>query len=169
LAEFRDPHELVVAARRAYDAGYRRLDAFTPFPVEGLTEAIGYRRTRLPLLVLAGGLAGGLGGLAMQYWMTAVDYPINIGGRPLASWSAYWVVAFEMTILGASLTAVLGMLGANGLPMPYHPLFNVPEFKLASRDRFFLLVRSSDPHFDADATGGFLRELTSHGVHRVDA
>src|SRR5439155_25057394 len=102
------------------------------------------------------------------YWMSAVDYPVNVGGRPLASWTAYWVVGFEMTILAAALAAVLGMLALNGLPMPYHPLFNLPAFELASRNRFFLLVRSNDPQFDPQTTRDFLNGLTTHGVHDVE-
>ena len=127
MAEFDSPADLLDAARRAYEEGYRRMDAYTPFPVDGLAEALGFRRTRLPLVVLFGGIAGGLGGYCLQYWISAIDYPLNVGGRPLHSWPAFIPVTFELTILVAALAAVLGMLALNGLPMPYHPVFNVPS------------------------------------------
>lgn len=148
MAEFDTPTALVAAARRAYQAGYRRMDAYSPFPIEELHEAIGAHHTRLPLLVLLGGLAGGLGGYALQYWVSAVAYPINVGGRPFHSWPAFIPVTFECTILVAALSAVLGMLALNGLPMPYHPVFNAPRFALASRNRFFLCIEARDPRFD---------------------
>jgi hypothetical protein len=167
LAEFDSPTALVAAARRAHEAGYRRLDAYTPFPVEGLDEALGVRPTRLPLLVLAGGAAGCLGGYLMQYYASVVAYPLNIGGRPLHSWPAFIPVTFEMTVLAAALAAVLSMLALNGLPMPYHPVFNVPEFALASRDRFFLCLEATDPQFDEEATRRFLTDLQPRGVWEV--
>lgn len=168
LAEFATPVELLEAARRAHADGYRRMDAYTPLPVEGLAEALGFGATRLPWVVLAGGLLGGFGGLAMQYWMNAVDHPLNVGGRPEASWPAFVVIAFELTILCASLAAVLGMLAMNGLPMPYHPVFNVPRFALATRDRFFLCIEARDPRFDRDATRAFLQGLKPHEVSDVE-
>jgi hypothetical protein len=167
MAEFRDANDLVVAASRAYEAGYRRLDAFTPFPVEGLAEVIGFREKKLPLLVLVGGIAGAVVGFGLQYWTSVFAYPLNIGGRPYNSWPAFIPVTFEMTILFAAFTAVLGMLALNGLPMPYHPVFNAPGFALASRDRFFLLVEARDRKFDRDETARFLRSLRPSEVVEV--
>lgn len=167
MAEFERPGDLVAAARRAREAGFRRVDAYSPFPVEGLDEAMGLGPTRLPLLVLLGGLAGGAGGFALQYYLTAVDYPLNVGGRPLNSWPAFIVIAFELTVLVAALTAVLGMLTLNGLPRPHHPVFNVPRFALATRDRFFLAIEAADPAFGRARR--FLEGLNPHGVYEVDA
>jgi len=152
MGEYVGPDELLAAVELARAAGYRRMEAYSPFPVEGLSELLGLRHTRLPFLVLCGGVLGGLLGFGMQYWMMTIDYPLNIGGRPLNSWPAWIPVTFECTILGAALTTVLGMLGLNGLPMPYHPVFHVPEFGLASRDRFFLCIQSRDPLFDVEKT-----------------
>jgi hypothetical protein len=167
VAEFEDPTALVEAARAAREAGYRRMDAYTPFPVEGLAEELGFHRTRLPWIVFAGGVIGCFGGYFMQYYLNAVDYPINVGGRPLHSWPAFIPVTFEVTVLVAALTAVLGMFAMNGLPMPYHPLFNVPRFALASRDRFFLCIEARDPKFDRDATRRFLNTLHPRAVAEV--
>jgi Protein of unknown function (DUF3341) len=167
LAEFDSAAGLVAAARRTRDEGYRHTDAYSPFPVEELAEALGVRPTRLPLVVLLGGLAGGLGGYFMQWYSAVFDYPLNVGGRPLHSWPAFIPVTFEMTILIAALAAVLGMLALNGLPMPYHPVFNVPRFALASRDRFFLLVEATDPKFDREATRRFLEGLAPREVSDV--
>jgi hypothetical protein len=164
LAEFSDPAALLECARQARAAGYQRLDAFTPFPVEGLAEELGHRRTALPLIVLAGGIIGCVGGYFMQYWMAAIDYPLNIGGRPLNSWPMFVPVTFELTVLIASLFALLGMLGLNGLPRPHHPLFNVPEFALATRDRFFLCIEAADPRFESNQTREF---LAAHGARAV--
>ena len=168
MAEFDSPADLLDAAGRAYEEGYRRMDAYTPFPVHGLAEALGFRRTRLPLLVLFGGIAGCVGGYGLQYWISAIDYPLNIGGRPLNSWPAFIPVTFELTILVAALAAVLGMLALNGLPMPYHPVFNVPEFELASRNRFFLCIESRDPKFNIDGTRAFLESLGAREVTTVE-
>jgi hypothetical protein len=168
MAEFDGPGDLLEAARRAHEEGYRRMDAYSPFPVHGLAEAIGFRRTRLPLLVLLGGIAGGIGGYYLQYWIHVIDYPLNIGGRPLHSWPAFIPVTFELIILVAALAAVLGMLALNGLPMPYHPVFNVPAFELASRNRFFLCIEAADPKFDVDETRRFLQGLKPHGVYEVE-
>jgi hypothetical protein len=159
LAEFAEPAELVKATRAAREAGYTRMDAYTPFPVEGLAEALGFRRTRVPLLVFLGGLFGCVSGYLMQYWCAGVGYPLDIGGRPYNSWPAFIPVTFEMTILCAALTAVVGMLFLNGLPMPYHPTFNVPRFALASRDRFFLCIEARDPKFNREQTRQFLSGL----------
>lgn len=168
VAEFSEPGELVAAARRTHAAGYRRFDCYTPFPIEELAEAMGHHGSRLPLLVLLGGIIGGLAGFALCYWTSVIDYPLIVGGRPFNSWPAFIPVTFECTILGASLTAVLGMLALNGLPMPYHPLFNVPRFALASRDRFFLYIESSDPRFDIDETWGFLSRMEPRQVSEVE-
>src|SRR6202043_3412038 len=147
---------LVDAARRARAEGYRVLEAYTPFPVHGLSEALGQRRTFVPLFVLIGGMVGGLGGYFMQWYSMAVDYPINIGGRPLHSWPSFIPITFELTILCAALSAIISMLALNRLPQPYHPVFNVPEFRRASLDRFFLCIESTDPKFNLTATRAFL-------------
>jgi hypothetical protein len=159
MAEFESPTAVVDAARRAHEAGYRRMDAYSPFPIEELTEALGVKRTRLPLIVLIGGIAGCLGGYGLCYWVSAVVYPLNIGGRPLHSWPAFIPVTFECTILLAALAAVFGMLALNGLPQPYHPVFNVPRFELATRNHFFLCIESRDPKFDKESTREFLENL----------
>jgi ActD protein len=167
LAEFENPEDLVAAVKLARAAGFRRMDAYTPFPVEGLAEELGVRHTTLPLIVLIGGLVGCVGGFLLQYWISVIDYPLNIGGRPLNSWPAFIPVTFEMTILVAAVSAVLGMLGLNGLPMLYHPLFNSPRFALASRNRFFLCIEAIDRKFDREATAKFLSELKAKGVSEV--
>ncbi len=168
MAEFDSPESLLQSAERAYGAGYRRMDAYSPFPIEGLAEVIGFHHTRLPLIVLIGGLLGAAGGFYMQYWISAVDYPLNVGGRPYNSWPAFIPVTFEMAILCAALAAVLGMLALNGLPMPYHPVFNVERFALASRDRFFLCIEASDPQFERERTLEFLRTLNPRSIHEVE-
>jgi hypothetical protein len=159
MAEFTTADSVVAAAERAYEAGFRRMDAYSPYPVEGLAEAIGFTRNRLPLIVLIGGLVGGLGAYSMMWFSSVIHYPINVGGRPLHSWPAFIPITFELTVLGAAVSAVLGMLGLNGLPMPHHPVFNVPGFALASRNRFFLCIQSDDPKFDPATTRQFLEEL----------
>jgi Protein of unknown function (DUF3341) len=167
MAEFDSATALVEAARKTHQAGYRRIDAYSPFPIEGLAEEIGFQHDEVPLVVLIGGLVGGLTGYLMQYWMSAVDYPINVGGKPLHSWPAFIVITFEMTILFAGISAVFGMLALNGLPMPYHPVFNVPRFALASKDRFFLIVFSSDPNYDPAGTRSFLERLEPRSISEV--
>jgi hypothetical protein len=167
IAEFDNPEQLVDAIRRARAAGYRKMDAYTPFPVEHLSQELGFHRTALPVIVLIGGLIGCAGGFFLQYWIAAVDYPLNIGGRPLNSWPAFIPVTFELTILVAALSAVLGMLALNGLPMPYHPLFNNPRFALASRNRFFLCIEAGDKKFHREETAKFLSEMESKGVSQV--
>ena len=164
MAEFQDPNDLVAATRRARDEGYRKMDAYSPLPIEELHEALGVHHTRLPLIVLLGGLTGCIGGYGLQYWAAAVAYPLNVGGKPLHSWPAFIPVTFECTILVAALSAVLGMLALNGLPMPYHPVFNVPRFALASRNRFFLCIEAVDPKFDLEATRRFLETLSPREV-----
>jgi hypothetical protein len=167
MAEFDDPPSLVAAAERAHHAGYRCLDAYSPFPIEELHEALGSHHTRLPLIVLIGGLVGCFGGYLLQYWVSVLAYPINVGGKPFHSWPAFIPVTFECTILGAALSAVLGMLALNGLPQPYHPVFNVPRFALASRNRFFLCIEAKDPQFDLEATRQFLETLNPREVTTV--
>jgi hypothetical protein len=168
LAEFDTPANLLDAARRAYASGYRRLDAFSPLPIEGLAEAIGFTRSRVPALTLMGGIIGGLIGFGVQYYSSVVSYPLNVGGRPLNSWPSFVPITFELTILGAALVCVFGMFALNGLPTPYHPVFNVPRFALASRDRFFLCVKARDPRFDPVETRKFLEALNSRGVFPVE-
>ncbi len=169
LAEFDSASALVGAAHATRDAGYTRTDAYSPFPIEDLAEALGARHTRLPLIVLVGGILGCLGGYLLQYWPSVVSYPLNVGGRPHHSWPAFIPVTFEMTILVAALSAVLGMLALNGLPMPYHPVFNVEQFELASRNRFFLCIEAADPLFDRERTAKFLESLKPEGVYEVDS
>jgi hypothetical protein len=167
LAEFDNPTDLLLAARRAHEEGYRKMDGYSPFPVEGLAEAMGFERDRMPLVVLIGGLLGCVGGYLMQWWISAVSYPINSGGKPYNSWPAFLVVTFEVTILCAALSALFGMLGLNGLPMPYHPLFHSARFEFATRDRFFLCIEASDPRFELAQTRRFLEGLGGHGVSEV--
>jgi hypothetical protein len=167
MAEFDTPEQLIHAVEKAREAGYRRMDAYAPFPVEGLPEALGLKRNMVPFITLLGGLAGGIGGFAFQYWVAAITYPLNIGGRPLNSWPAFIPVTFELTILGASLCAVLGMLALNGLPQPHHPVFNVHRFKHASSDRFFLCIEARDPKFHIAESARFLHGLHAHHVSEV--
>jgi hypothetical protein len=168
MAEFENPERLLEAARRAYQEGYRRMDAYTPFPVEGLDEAIGFHHNRLPLIVLIGGIIGAVGGYWMLYYSQVISYPLNVGGRPYNSWPAFIPITFELTVLAAALAAVLGVLALNGLPMPYHPVFNVPRFALASRDRFFLCIEARDPQFDRATTKQFLESLGPQEVSEVE-
>jgi hypothetical protein len=167
MAEFEDPNALVAAVQRARLEGYRRMDAYSPFPIEELHEALGLPPTRLPLIVLIGGLVGAVAGYSLQYWVSVVENPWNVGGRPLHSWPAFIPITFETTILVAALSAVLGMLALNGLPMPYHPVFNVARFALASRNRFFLCIEARDPQFDLEATRHFLQNLNPREVSTV--
>ena len=167
MAEFDDPTALVAATRGAHEKGYRRMDAYSPIPIEELHEALGSHHTRLPLIVLIGGLFGGIGGYGLQYWVSAIAYPINVGGRPFHSWPAFIPVTFECTVLVAALSAVLGMLALNGLPMPYHPVFNVPRFALASRNRFFLCIEARDKQFNLEETRRFLETLGPREVTTV--
>jgi hypothetical protein len=167
LAEFETPTALVEAVRSARQAGYTRMDAYSPFPIEQVSEALGFTRTKMPLLILIGGITGALSGYALQYYCAAVSYPINIGGRPLNSWPSWIPVTFELTVLFASLTAVFGLLALCGLPMPYHPLFHVPRFARATRDGFFLCIEAADPRFDRAATNEFLAGLNPREVTEV--
>jgi hypothetical protein len=168
LAEFDTPAQLVAAAKRAYAEGYRKMDTFSPFPIEEAWEAIGHRDRRMSFIVLMGGLIGGVGGYGLEYWVHTMAYPTNIAGKPLNSWPQFIPVTFEMTILIAALSAVLGMIILNGLPMPYHPVFNVPRFEHASRDKFFLLVESTDPKFDRQRTLEFLKALDASEINEVE-
>jgi hypothetical protein len=168
LAEFETPDELLHAARLAREAGYRSMDAYTPFPIHGLSDAMGFRPTRLPLVVLAGGLIGGSGALAMMWFSATVHYPINVAGKPFASWPMFIPITFELAVLTAALFAVFGMLGMNGLPMPYHPIFNAPRFAFASRDRFFLCIEARDPLFQEKDVRAFFSDLGAKDVEAVE-
>jgi hypothetical protein len=168
MGEFSNPSDLVAAARRTYEAGYRRINGYSPYPIEELSEAIGFTRTSLPLIVLIGGILGGLGGFFMQYWMEVIDYPLNVGGKPYNSWPAFIPITFECTVLMAAFAAVLGMLVLNKLPQPYHPVFNAPNFALATRDRFFLVIEANDPRFSHDETTQFLNTVGARNVSDVE-
>ena len=167
MAEFENPTALVNAARAARERGYRKIDAYSPFPIEELSDALHLHKNRLPLIVLIGGILGGSLGYLLQYYVTVWNFPINIAGRPLNSWPAYIVITFEMTILFAAISCVLGLFALCGLPMPYHPAFNVPRFALASRNRFFLCIESDDPLFHHDETCNFLETLEPREVSEV--
>ncbi len=169
IAEFDRPETLVAAAHRAFDAGYRNMDAYAPMPVSGLAEAIGFKNNTVSLIVLCFGILGAAGGFGLCWWMSVIAYPHNVAGRPLNSWPAYIPITFEGMVLIACLSAIIGMLALNGLPQPYHPVFNVPEFARASRDRFFLCIEATDPHFDPDATRRFLQDLNPDEVMDVPA
>ena len=167
MAEFDSAQALLDAARNTYQAGYKKIDAYSPFPIEGLAEEIGFHHDEVPLVVLIGGILGGSLGYLMQWWCDAVDYPLNIGGRPYHSWPAFIVITFEMTVLFGGISALFGMLALNGLPMPYHPVFNVPRFSAASKDRFFLIVFSSDLKYNPADTRRFLESLNPRSVSEV--
>jgi len=167
MAEFDNPTSLVNAAREARERGYRKLDAYSPFPIEALTEALHLPKSKLPLIVLIGGILGGLTGYLMQYYVTVIYFPINIAGRPLHSWPMYIVITFELTILFAAISAVFGLLAVCGLPMPYHPAFNVKRFERASRNSFFLCIEAADPLFDRKGTEDFLESLDAREVCEV--
>jgi hypothetical protein len=168
MAEFEQPEEVLAAVQRAYEQGYRRMDAYTPFPVEGLAEALGRHGTAVPLIVLIGGIVGGLGGYFMQWYATVISYKINVGGRPFHSWPAYIPITFELTVLCASICALVGMLALNRLPEPYHPVFNAPGFDRASQDRFFMCIEAADPKFDLAATRAFIETLKPLKVTEVE-
>ena len=168
IAEFDDPHQLVVAARRVHDEGYNKVDAYTPLPVEGLSDALGHRDLYVPYLMLAAGIGGAILGFGFLAWTSAVDYPLNIGGRPLFGWPQWIPITFEVTVLLASLTGIVGMLMLNGLPQPYHPVFDAPNFARATSDRFFLCIEADDPHFDRERTGALLDSLGALRVSEID-
>jgi hypothetical protein len=167
MAEFEEHEQLLAAARRAYAEGYRRMDAYSPFPIEGLAEALGHENSAIPLFTLTGGIIGGLGAYFMQWYAMAKLYPINVGGRPLNSWPNFIPVTFELTILIASVSAFLGVFILNRLPEPHHPVFNVPEFERASSDRFFLCIEADDPKFEVGETRKFLEGLKACKVTEV--
>jgi hypothetical protein len=167
VAEYATPDELLSACRKARAAGYRRMDAYTPYPIEEVADAIGFEKTRVPLLTLAGGILGGLSAYLLQYWISTTAYPLNVGGRPMHSWPSFIVITFELTILFAGITAVVGMLGLNGLPEPYHPIFNHPRFTSASRHRFFLCIEAKDPNFEPSETKLFLQATEAIDVAEV--
>jgi hypothetical protein len=168
MAEFEEAEDVLAATQRAWAAGYRRMDAYSPFPVEGLAEALGRDFSLVPLITLAGGMVGGLGGYFMQWYAMARLYPLNVGGRPLNSWPNFIPVTFELTILVASISAVTAMILLNRLPQPNHPVFNVPEFERASIDRFFLCIEARDAKFDRDETRKFLESLKPLKVTEVE-
>ena len=168
MAEFDNSDDLLSAAEGAHSAGYRQMDAYSPMPIHGLAEALGFRKPKLPLLVLLGGITGAVCGYGLQYYTSVIDYPINIGGRPLHSWPAFIPVTFELTILFAAFAAVFGMLALNGLPMPYHPVFNLESFKRATRDRFFLCIETKDEQFDLEGTRAFLEGQKPIEVSEVE-
>jgi Protein of unknown function (DUF3341) len=167
MAEFDTPEQLMTAAESAYEAGFRNMDAYTPFPVEGLSDVIGFRKTAVPLIVLIGALLGTSSAFLLQYWINVIAYPENIGGRQLNSWPAFMVVCFELTILFGGITAVVGMLALNGLPLPYHPVFNSRRFERASRDGFFLCIEAVDPKFDRADTERFLTGLSPRAIEEI--
>ena len=167
LAEFRAPEEIVRAAERVHAAGYRKVDAYTPYPMEEVLDALHLHESHVPKLALAGGLVGMAGGWGLQYWSQVIAYPLNIGGRPFNSWPAFVIPTFETTVLGAALATVVGMLLLNGFPQPYHPVFNVKSFATASRDRFFLCIEARDPRFDLEKTRELLRGLGASEVSEM--
>jgi Protein of unknown function (DUF3341) len=167
MGEFETPEQILAAVKAARAAGYKHIEAYTPIPVEGLSEEIGFRWTAVPLITLIGGLGGGLTGFGLQYWSAAITYPMNIAGRPLNSWPAFIPVTFELTVLGASIFAVVGMLALNKLPQPYHPVFNVERFARASTDRFFLCIEARDPQFNLAESARFLQSLNAQHVSEV--
>ncbi|HKR61998.1 MAG TPA: DUF3341 domain-containing protein [Pyrinomonadaceae bacterium] len=168
MAEFDNPTELVAAARQTYEAGYRRINGYSPYPIEELWEAIGFHHTRLPVIVLIGGVVGGLGGFLMQWYLAVVEYPLNVGGKPFNSWPAFIPITFEMTILCAAFAAIFGMLALNNLPQPYHPVFNAPNFALATRDHFFLVIEANDPRYRHDEVVEFMKGLGANDVCDVE-
>ena len=168
MAEFETPDDLLAAAKATFAAGYRKIDGYSPLPVHGLGDAIGFPRTKLPWLVFCFGILGGICGYGLCYWVSVIDYPMNIAGKPLHSGPMFIPVTFELTILFAALSSAFGMFIANGLPQPYHPVFNVENFARASQDRFFLSIEADDPQFDLDKTTKFLNCLNPHEVAEVE-
>ena len=169
MAEFETPEDLIAACERAYASGYRAMDAYAPMPIEGLPEAIGFTKNKVALAVLIGGSCGAIGGFTLLEWITQIAYPHNVGGRPLNSWPSFIPITFECMILFSAFTSLFCVLLMNGLPKPYHPVFNVPNFARASVDRFFLCIESTDPKFRTDDTVEFLREIGGNEVTVVPA
>ena len=169
MAEFDTAQAVVEAARKTMRQGFSRVEAYTPIPIEELNDIIHKKRTVLPKLVLTGGLTGMATGFVLQYWASVIEYPMNVGGRPYATWPAFVVPSYELTILFSSLAAAIGMFALNGLPQPYHPVFNVERFSMASSDKFFLVIESADPRFDHAGTTRFLQDLGAKGVYDVAA
>ena len=167
MAEFDSAQALIDAAKRTHEAGYKKIDAYSPFPIEEASEAVGFHKSRVPLIVLVGSILGGASGYGLQYWINCISYPLNIGGKPYQSWPAFIVPTFELTILFAGLCGVFGMFALNGLPMPHHPLFNVDRFSLVTRDKFFLCVEAADPKFDMDGTQRFMESLRPTSISEV--
>jgi hypothetical protein len=168
MAEFEKPEELLEATRQARLAGYHAMDAYTPYPVKGVAAELGMRRNRVPFVILIAGIVGAIVGYSMQHWTMGVDYPLDVGGRPLNSWPVFLPIAFEVMVLVAAFAALFGMVFLNGLPQPYHPVFNAPRFALATRDRFFLCIEAADPKFDLEATRGFLESFDPREVTDVE-
>lgn len=168
MAEFDTGQALVDAARRAVAQGFTKLEAYSPVPIEELNDIIHKKRTILPKLVLAGGLTGMATGFGLQYWASVIEYPMNVGGRAQASWTTFIIPSYELTILFASIAAAVGMIVLCGLPEPYHPVFNVERFSMASSDKFFLVLESADPKFEQPVTSEFLRSLGAKGVYDVE-
>jgi hypothetical protein len=167
MAEYDSSQALVDAARKTVAEGFSKVEAYSPVPIEELNDIIHRKRTMLPKLVLAGGLTGMATGFALQYWASVIEYPMNVGGRPMASWTAFIVPSYELTILFAALTAAIGMVLLSGLPMPYHPVFNVERFSMASSDKFFLVIERGDPKFDRQRAADLLRSTGAKGVYDV--
>jgi hypothetical protein len=168
LAEFDSAEALLSAARKVHDAGFTKAEAYSPFPIHGLAETLGFRERKIPLFVLLGGITGALAGFGLEYWTQVIDYPMNIGGRPYFSWVSFIPPAFETTILFAAFTAGISMIALNGLPQPYHPVFHAPRFERASQDSFFLSIEASDPKFDLERTREFLAGLRAREVVALD-
>ena len=167
LAEFETPEQILAAAQRTHDAGYRKIDAYSPLPIHGLDEAVGFTGTILPAIVFTGGLLGGLTGFAMQWYANVISYPLNVGGKPYNSWPHFIPITFELTVLGAALCAVFGMFALNGLPMPHHPVFNVDRFSAVTRDKFFLVIEAADTKFDVVRTHEFMQSLKPLTISEV--
>ena len=168
MAEFDTPTELVRAAEQVRDAGYTKTDGFSPFPIHEMDEALGVKKSILPWVIFGGGLVGMLSALGLVTFVHVIDYPIIVGGRPFFSLPSFIPPTFELTILFAGFGAVFGMLFLNGLPQPYHPVFNVPRFALATREKFFLLIETKDPEFDYEKTRNFMESLNPQEVFDVD-
>jgi len=168
MAEFDSPDDLMAAAHSAREAGYTKMDGYSPFPIEELDEALGFKKSWLPAFVLLGGLAGVAVGYGLQYWISVIDYPVMVGGKPYHSWPAFIPVTYELMILFASFAAVIAMFALNGLPMPYHPVFNVERFAMASNDRFFLCIEAKDPKFELETTKKFLEQCHPTHISEVE-